>query len=253
VTSGAPTREASDEPPAYYVRGSGLLRDVRAILHPPYTAWHLSFVVIGALTGRVVNWSVLGATLIAFFLAVGVAAHALDELHGRPLGTSIPSGALVAAAVAGLTGAVVIGIVGVVTVGVPLLAFVVVGTVLVLGYNLELFGGLLHNDVGFALSWGAFPVLTAAYAQNRSIPVAAVVAAAVAALLSAAQRSLSTPARALRRRAVAVDGTIVYGDGTSGRLDRPAMLAPIERALRYLSWSVVGMAVTLVLIRLGTG
>jgi hypothetical protein len=253
VTSDAPPRAAADEPPAYYVRGRGLVRDVRALLHPPYTAWHLSFVVIGALTGLIVNWSVLVATLLAFFLAVGVAAHCLDELHGRPLQTSVPTGALVAAAAVGLTGAVAIGIVGVVKVGLPLLAFVVVGTVLVLGYNLELFGGFLHNDAGFALAWGAFPVLTAAYAQNRSIPAAAVVAAAAAALLSAAQRSLSTPARTLRRRAVAVEGQVVYSDGTTTQLDRPTVLAPIERALRYLSWAVIGLAVTLVLIRLSTG
>lgn len=235
--------------PAYYVRGSGLLRDLRALLHPPYTLWHLSFVVIGALTGRRVSWSVLGATLIAFFLAVGVAAHCLDELRGRPLRTSIPSKALVVAAAVGLAAAVGIGIVGVVRVGAPLIAFIAVGTALVLGYNLEWLGGLVHNDLGFALSWGAFPVLTAAYAQNKSLPVAAVVAAAAAALFSAAQRTLSTPARDLRRRAIEVEGTVTNSDGSTTRLDRDTVLSPIERSLRCLSWATVGLAVSLVLVR----
>ena len=58
---------------------------------PPYTAWHLSYVVIGASLAPHVYPTRLWATLAAFFLAVGVAAHALDELHGRPLGTAIPS------------------------------------------------------------------------------------------------------------------------------------------------------------------
>ncbi|MHB8593760.1 MAG: hypothetical protein ACYDB3_05415, partial [Acidimicrobiales bacterium] len=73
--------------PAFYAAARGGWRDWWTLLHPPYTAWHLSYVVIGSLIGPRVNWSTLGATVLAFFLAVGVAAHALDELQGRPLGT----------------------------------------------------------------------------------------------------------------------------------------------------------------------
>src|SRR4051794_34645586 len=131
---------------------------------------------------------------------MGIAAHALDELAGRPLRTGIPGRVLVAAEVAGLAGAVGLGLAAA---GPAILPFAVVGVVLVVGYNLELAGGALHNTAGFAAAWGAFPVLTGYYAQARSLSPAAVTAAAVALGLSWAQRTLSTPARELRRRATA--------------------------------------------------
>ena len=97
--------------PAYYAaRTTGWRRDVWALLHPPYTAWHLSYVLIGASLAPTVSLTRLVATLLAFFLAVGVAAHALDELRGRPLQTELPAGGLWAAAVIGLLGAVALGI-----------------------------------------------------------------------------------------------------------------------------------------------
>ncbi|HEV3328434.1 MAG TPA: hypothetical protein VGZ33_03485, partial [Acidimicrobiales bacterium] len=136
-------------------------RDGWALLHPPYTAWHLAYVVIGACLLAPVSVSRLLATLLAFFLAVGVGAHALDELHGRPLRTELPDWVLVTAAVLGVGGAAVIGVIGIATVGLWLAAFVAVGVVLAVGYNLELFGGALHSDAVFAAAWGAFPVLTA--------------------------------------------------------------------------------------------
>ncbi len=103
--------------PARTVRRStrpdpGRWRDWWTLLHPPYTAWHLSYVVIGACLAPRVSVSRLLGTLIAFLCAVGFAAHALDELHGRPLGTRIPTPALVSVTVVGLAGAVALGIVG---------------------------------------------------------------------------------------------------------------------------------------------
>ena len=144
---------------------------------------------------RTVNLTPLLATLVAFFLAVGLAAHALDELNGRPLRTRIPAPALVAVTVAGLAGAVALGVAGVIRVGWALLPFLIVGPLLVIAYNAELFGGILHTDLGFAAAWGAFPVLTAYVAETGRLAVAPVLAAAAALAISAAQRSLSTPAR----------------------------------------------------------
>src|SRR5450759_2353789 len=104
--------------PAYYAaRTTGWRRDVWALLHPPYTAWHLSYVLIGASLAPTLNVIRLIATLLAFFLAVGIAAHALDELRGRPLQTEIPASVLWAAAAIGLLGAVGLGIAGVFVVG----------------------------------------------------------------------------------------------------------------------------------------
>ena len=219
------------------------------VLHPPYTAWHLSYVVIGACISPGTDGVRLGATLLAFFLAVGVGAHALDELHGRPLRTGLPGPALVAAAVVGVGGAVAIGIAGVARVGLGLLGFVALGVILAVGYNLELLGGRLHTDAWFAAAWGAFPVLTAHYAQVESVRVEGVLAAAGAFFLAEAQRHLSTPARTLRRRVRSVDGTVVYTDGTTGALDPHTLLRPLERALRALTLSVMALACALAVAR----
>jgi hypothetical protein len=245
-TDGSPA--TAFERPAFYAIGSGTggVRDWLTLLHPPYTAWHLSYVAIGAaLSPRFALWR-LGGALLAFFLAVGIGAHALDELNGRPLRTGIRRTALIAAATAGVVAPVVAGLVyG----GWRLLPFVVVGVVLVAGYNLELWGGALHNGIGFALGWGAFPVLTGCYAQQFRLSPAAVVAAVAAAALSLAQRSLSLRVRVLRRRTSSVHVRIVSSDGEVTLLDREALLAPLETALRYTSFGLVVLAAALVATR----
>jgi len=232
--------------PAYYAaRTGGWLRDVWAVLHPPYTAWHLSYVLIGAALAPSVDAVRLIATLLAFFLAVGISAHAFDELKGRPLGTELPGAVLTTGAVLGLVGAVGLGIVGVTRVGLGLLPFIAVGVLFVFAYNLELLWGRLHGDFWFALSWGAFPVLTAYFAQTGRISIGAVLAAAGAFALSFGQRSLSTPARLLRRRVRSVTGTVTLSDGSAVQLDEAALLRPLEQALSAFSWGVVALAVGL--------
>lgn len=240
-----------DRRPAYYATGSGGWRDWWTLLHPPYTAWHLAYVVIGASLAPHVHLVPLVATLIAFFGAVGLAAHALDELHGRPLQTRIPSVALVIVATVGLIGAIGLGAAGIARVGWALVPFMVVGPLVVVAYNFELFGGLVHTDVGFAAAWGAFPVLTAYVAQTGQLAAAPVIAAFGALALSAGQRRLSTPARLLRRRTAQIDGTIVLTDGRSIPLDRRVLLAPLEGALRAMSWSVILLAAALAIARVG--
>lgn len=212
------------------------------VLHPPYTLWHLSYVVLGASIAPQLDVPRLLATVLAFALAVGLAAHALDELNGRPLRTTLPSAALISVSAISLAGAVAIGFLGLNRLGGVLIVFVVAGVVLVLGYNLELFGGMLHNTVGFALAWGAFPALTGYFAQTARLSVGAVLAAAAAFGLAVVQRTLSTPARRLRRRAVGVGGTLSFDDGTVETLDRSTLLAPLETSLRVLSWTTVLLA-----------
>ncbi len=236
--------------PAFYAARPGAWRDWWTLLHPPYTAWHLAYVVIGASLAPRIRLTPLLATVLAFFLAVGVSAHAFDELHGRPLHTGIPSGVLVVVAIASLLGAVGIGVVGVTRVGWPIVPFLVAGPLLVVGYNFELFGGVLHNDATFAVAWGGFPLLTGYVAQAGALALAPVAAAVGACMLSGAQRQLSTPARLLRRRAVAVTGQIVLADGSRSTLDRQILLAPIERALRCTAWAVTLMAAALAISRL---
>lgn len=237
--------------PAYYAIGKGgWLRDVWAVLHPPYTAWHLSYVLIGASLAPKVSVFRILATLVAFFLAVGIAAHSLDELRGRPLRTALPSAALWASAAVGLAGAVALGVAGVSVVGLGLLPFIAAGILFVFAYNLELLGGRMHGDFWFALSWGAFPVLTAYFAQTGRMSVGAVAVAAAAYALSYGQRALSTPARLLRRKTKSVTGTLILSDGSQVRIDEPALLLPLEGALRAFSWGIVLLSVGLLASRL---
>src|SRR4051812_30508860 len=119
------------ERPAFYAARPGGWRDWWTMLHPPYTAWHLSYVVIGACLAPNTDGTRLIATLLAFFFAVGIAAHALDELHGRPLRTAIPTSLLVGVGAGGLLIACALGFVGVVTVGPGLFVFIVIGPLLV--------------------------------------------------------------------------------------------------------------------------
>lgn len=240
----------TDPRPAYYAARSGGWRDWWTLLHPPYTAWHLSYVVIGASLAPNVDAGRLVATLLAFFFAVGIAAHALDELHGRPLRTQIPSAWLVAATVVGLVVACGLGILGVERVGVVLVPFIVIGPLLVVAYNAELFGGVVHTNAGFAVAWGAFPVLTAYVAQASGLDLAPVVAACGAFALSYAQRSLSTTARMLRRQVDHVSGSMVFVDGTTRPIDSAMLRAPLEQALRAMSWGLVALAVALAVARM---
>lgn len=238
------------ERPAFYAARAGGWRDWWTILHPPYTAWHLSYVAIGAALAPHVDATRLVATLLAFFFAVGISAHALDELSGRPLRTQLSDRALQIATAVGLVAAVAIGVAGVHEVGAVLIPFLVVGPLLVVAYNAELFGGYIHTDLGFAASWGAFPLLTGYVAQAGDIGAAAVVGALAALGFSYVQRTLSTPARALRRRVSRVEGSVVMVDGTIRALDEATLRRPLERSLQILSWSVVALAAALVIARL---
>ena len=242
------------EAPAFYARRGGPVADWWTLLHPPYTLWHLSYVALGAAAAPVRDWSDLAFSILAFFLAVGVAAHALDELTGRPLGTAISGPALATAAGLALSGAVVLGLVGVFgrgPVNVGLLLAIPVGVLLVVGYNLELLGGRLHTDLVFALAWGGFPALVGYLAQRPPLTawgLAAVTLATLAAVTtSTAQRRLSSPARRLRRHTVRVSGATVGLDGAVTALDKGVLLAPLEGALRAMAWAMPLVAATALL------
>jgi len=236
--------------PAFYALAPGRWRDLVTLLHPPYTAWHLSYVALGAAVAPVVHGDRLLATLGAFFLAVGVSAHALDEVQGRPLGTRVSRSALIGLAGAGLAGACAIGIVGAVTVSATLIPFVAVGAFLVLAYNLELFGGRFHNDLWFAVAWGGFPALTSTWANALGLDLAGGLTAAACVALSVAQRRLSTPVRELRRRTVAVEGRQRRADGSTVELSAARLAAPLDGALAALSLALPLLAGGVLALRL---
>jgi hypothetical protein len=236
--------------PAFYALASGGWRDLVTLLHPPYTAWHLSYVALGAAAAPTFHADRLLAALAAFFLAVGVSAHALDELNGRPLQTRLRRRTLIALAVVGLVGAVGIGVAGAIVVSPWLAPLVILGGILVPAYNLELGGGRVHTDLWFAIAWGGFPAFTGYFAQTLSIRPAGVLVAAACALLSAAQRRLSTPVRQLRRRTTTVTGEQRLVDGSTVELTKARLAEPLEGALSALWLAVVLLAAGLVAVKL---
>jgi hypothetical protein len=236
--------------PAFYALERGGWRDYVTLLHIPYTAWHLSYVVVGGCLAASVSWDRLGLTVLAFFLAMGIGAHALDELAGRPLGTTIPSPILVVLAIASVVAACVIGIAVALDFSLWILPLIVIGAVLVPAYNLELFAGRFHSDLWFAVAWGAFPVVTG-YVACEGVPrLVAVVAAGWATALSLAQRRLSTPVRRIRREVESVDGTLGLSSGDREPITRELLVSAPEGALRLLTVATVLIAAALVTVRL---
>jgi hypothetical protein len=236
--------------PAFYALRPGGWRDLLTLLHPPYTAWHLSYVGFGAVAAPELHGDRLAATLLAFFLAVGVCAHAFDELQGRPLRTQLSDGLLAGLGGVALAGAVAIGIVGALTVSLGLLPFVAVGAFIVIAYNFELFGGRFHSDFWFAAAWGAFPALTAYWINALQFHLQGLLVAAACFVLSVAQRRLSTPVRELRRRTVSVSGEQHLADGTTIELDAARLAAPFDDALRACALALPLLATGLVIARL---
>ena len=228
-------------------------RDLVTVLHPPYTAWNLANVAFGAAAATEIHTDRFVATLAAFFLAVGIGAHTLDELNGRPLNTRLSDRTLIGLAVASMAGAIGIGIAGCFIVSATLIPFVVAGGFLVVAYNLELFGGRFHTDFWLAASWGAFPALTSWWVNTLSFGSAkTVVAGALVTAgcfgLAAVQRRLSTPVRRLRRKTVSVTGEQRLEDGTVIPLGVAEIAGPLDGALRGLSWAVVALAIGMVVV-----
>jgi hypothetical protein len=236
--------------PAFYALRPGGWRDLLTLLHPPYTAWHLSYVALGAAAAPELHGDRLAATLVAFFLGVGVCSHALDELNGRPLRTQLSDGLLAGLAVVGLAGAVAIGIAGAATVSLGLVPFIVAGAFIVVAYTLELFGGRFHTTFWFAAAWGAFPALTAYWINTLALRPEGILVAAGCFSLSLAQRRLSTPVRELRRRTVSVTGHQRLADGSTVELDAARLAAPLDGALRACALALALLAAGLVIARL---
>jgi hypothetical protein len=241
---------AAPERPAFYALGRGRAGELLTLLHPPYTAWHVSYFALGAALAPHVYVNRLLWGLAAFALAVGVAAHALDELNDRPLGTTLSDRALLALAAAGLLGALAIGVAGAIAVSAWLVPLVVLGGVFLPAYNLEWGGGRLHGDTWFAIGWGGFPAFTGYFVEALKIDLTCVLIVLACTVLSVAQRRLSSPARELRRRTRTVTGVRTLADGASEELSLARLLAPLDGALAALSLGVVITACALVAARL---
>ena len=188
--------------------------------------------------------------MLAFFLAMGIGAHALDELAGRPLRTAIPSPVLVALAVVSVAAACAIGIAVALERSAsgssPLVA---VGAFLVPAYNLELFGGRFHSDLWFALAWGGVPG-----AHRRTSRAPATVRARGGARGGVGDAALARRSAGSRRRSGGPGARSSRSSGEArargrrraSRIERETLVAAPEAALRLLAASTVLLAAALV-------
>lgn len=236
--------------PAYYALPSGAWRDYLTLLHFPYTVWHLSYVLLGASAAPYLYLDRVAGSVLAFFLAVGLGAHALDEFHGRPLRTAITDGWLLALAGLSLAGALAIGVLATLSISLWAVPFVLFGGFIVPAYNLEWFRGRFHSDVWFGFAWGAFPALVGYWANAERLDIEAFLVASGCFALSLAQRTLSKHARRLRRDAHVAAGRIEFQGGRAEDITIPSLLAVPETALRLMGFSVILLAVGWLVARL---
>lgn len=221
------------------------------VLHWPYSAWHLSYAIIGACLAREVSWHLLGWTVLAFFLGMGLAAHCFDLLRGDPLRLALPRRLLMVVGAAALAGAAGIGLWQWAAGHVPFWLWVAlpVGVLLAAGYGLEWPG--LHGDWQFAAWWAGFPLLVGYFAQGVAFHPALLAALAFSLATATAQRVLSTRARYLRRKVVAVFGTFAFPDPDEPEFhvveSEPQnltefMLQPLDAGLKWLTLAMVTLA-----------
>ena len=236
--------------PAFYSLPSGAWRDYVSLLHFPYTVWHLSYVILGAAAAPTLHLDRVGGLILAFFLAVGLGAHALDEFRSRPLATRISDVRIMSIALFSLSGALAIGVVASVTISLWAVPFVLFGGFIVVAYNLEWWSGRFHSDLWFGLAWGAFPALVGYWANAERLDLQSLLIAAACFALSLAQRTLSKEARRLRRDAQEVTGRIVFQDGRSEEITISSLLATPEVALRLMSFSIALLAMGWLIARL---
>ena len=229
--------------PAYYAPVGSRSGDLVALVHLPYTMWHLAYVALAAGLAPTLNWLWLAGTVLAFFIGTGVGAHALDELKDRPLGTGLSDRTLLLLSAGALAAVIALAVAGAVIVSPWILAWAVVGVGLAAGYSLE-WHGRLHSDWGFSAAWGGFPVAVGFWVQTETLSLPLVAVAVAATLLSLAQRLLSTPAKYVRRSTSGAAAVFEGGKGR-GEWSRDELLATWERPLRLLSWAVVVLSMGL--------
>jgi hypothetical protein len=233
--------------PAFYARTGTKAGDFISILHVPYTAWHLGHVAIGAALAPDLDWFILAGTLLTFFFGLGIGAHALDELHGRPLRTALGRRLLWGLGIGGMLIALGLSIAGMSVVSPWVLAWAAAGFALAIGYAFER-PRWLHTPLGFALAWGAFPTLVGYWAQTQTIEVPVIIVSGAMTFLSLAQRALSTPARQIRRSVERAE-LVMHRTSSTETWSESQILASWERPLKLLVAAVLVLTIGLLLAR----
>jgi hypothetical protein len=239
----------SVRPSWYSTKSNGFVSDFINLLHPPYTLWHLSYVLIGVAMSPIIYLSRSAAVLAAFFLGLGLGAHALDETMGNPLQTKISKTKLYIIGFVSLSIAILIGLYYVFELSLLIFPFVAIESFFAVAYNLEIFERRFHTDIVFALSWGSIPFLTGYFVNSLALSVSSLVMALGIGLLTYVQRTLSTQARFFRRKMERVE-SINLVNGERVPLSSEEIISPAEKSLKALTIMIFAVSIALILARL---
>lgn len=218
-----------------------MVADFVNLLHPPYTLWHLSYVIIGISFAPVFYVSRSLATLLAFFFGLGIGAHALDEAVGNPLRTNISSTRLYLIGFVSIGIAIAIGVYYALTITYLLLPIISAEAFFAISYNLETFGKRFHSAWVFSVSWGMLPLITGYFVNALTITPSVLTLSVAAGFLTYAQRILSTPARRVRRG---------FQQSMGSDLPSEQLLKVSEKTLKVLTLVIFLFAMALIVSRI---
>ena len=219
----------------------------------------LSYILIGASLSPSIYLTRLILTLVAYFLGLGISAHALNELHARHWGKELSKGELQTLFVLPLSGAILIGFYGMSVLyessGTPLASLVLLSlmgleTFFVFVYNTDFSGGRFHSDLAFALSWGALPTMISYYANALTITLPAILLSTAMAATAGIEINLSRWCKDFRRKSSLIK--MQFADATELDLTTTGLIARPEKALKLIVVVVDLVAVGLILQRLLT-
>ena len=242
---------------AWYARHGGKVGEFYTILHLPYTSMVLSYVLIGAALSPTLFADRLAYTLLAYFLGLGISAHALNELNARHWGISLSKSALRLAFLLPLLGALSIGLYGVEVMynvsdgkllppGI-LAVFIVLETFFLFAYNTNYGNGRFHNDIEFAFAWALLPFLTSYYVHSLALPVGIVLIGLALGATAMIEINLSRWCKNFRRKSNVVE--LRFEDGSLLPISTIGLIRNPERALKLIVIVVDLLGVGLLLVR----
>jgi hypothetical protein len=242
---------------AWYAQSGSKIRELYTVLHLPYTSMVLSYVLIGAVLSPTLFVDRLGLTVLAYFLGLGISAHALNELNARHWGTALGKRDLEIAFLSPLIAALCIGAYGVYVLyhadgellhPSVLLVFIVLETFFLFAYNLNYSKGKFHNDISFAFSWAFLPFLTSYYVNSLTVTIGSVLIGLSLAATAMIEINLSRWCKDFRRRSNVKE--IRFEDDTFLRSTTEGLIENPEKALKLIVIAVDLLGIGLLIRRL---
>jgi hypothetical protein len=217
----------------------------------------LSYVLVGAALSPMIYVDRVGLTLLAYFLGLGLSAHALNELYAAHWTSTLRKSELHATFVLPLGGALVVGVYGMfklfsasnsILASVTLMIFVVMETFFLFAYNTDAFNGRFHSDLWFAFSWAALPTMISYYVNALTITPQVLLVALAMAATAGIEINLSRWCKDFRRRSALTD--LQFADGTHQKMNTLELVARPEKALKLIVVAVDMTAIGLIVYRL---